>query len=108
MNIKSVSPKFRQHQIAKELCCSSSTLQRYRQDVNMLSPHSIPPIRNKSNRKTSSDLRRPQTTSNDPVVNSMVETFAPVKPGKTKNKIKSGGNFEFNGNYSDEVFQKNL
>ena len=43
MDVKSVSPKLKRDQIAKELGCSSSTLQRYRQDINMLSPYRIPP-----------------------------------------------------------------
>ena len=34
--------RLRQDQIAKELGCSSSTFQRYRQDINMLSPYGIP------------------------------------------------------------------
>ena len=33
MKNKSVKPKLRQDQIAKELRCSSSTLQRYGQDI---------------------------------------------------------------------------
>ena len=37
LEIKSVNPKLKQSEIAKELGCSSSTLQRYRQDINMLS-----------------------------------------------------------------------
>ena len=43
MEIKSVNARLRQDQIAKEIGCSGSTLQRYRQDINMLSPYSIPP-----------------------------------------------------------------
>ena len=35
--IKSMNPGLRQDQIAKEIGCSSSTLQRYRQDIKMLS-----------------------------------------------------------------------
>ena len=38
MEIKSVNPKLRHDQIAKELGCSGSILKRYRNDVNMLSP----------------------------------------------------------------------
>ena len=38
MQIKFVCPKLGQDQIAKELGCSSVTLQRYRQDKNLLSP----------------------------------------------------------------------
>ena len=37
MEIKSVDPRLSQDQIAKELGCSSSTLQRYKNDINKLS-----------------------------------------------------------------------
>ena len=37
LEIKSINPKLRQDQITKELGCSSSTLQRYRNDIKMLS-----------------------------------------------------------------------
>ena len=43
MEIKSLNPKIRQDQIAKELGCSSSTLRRYKNDINMLTPFRIPP-----------------------------------------------------------------
>ena len=49
MKIKSVSPKMKQNQTAKELGYSSSTLQRYRNDINMLSPYGIP--HNDTNKK---------------------------------------------------------
>ena len=55
MEIKSVNPKIRQDQMAKELCCSSSTLQRYRHDINMLSPHRIPSNSHKRKQKITND-----------------------------------------------------
>ena len=36
--IKSVNPKLKQSEKAKELSCSSSSLQRYRHDIKMQSP----------------------------------------------------------------------
>ena len=42
MEAKALNPGLRQDQIANELECSSSTLQRYRQDINMLSTYRIP------------------------------------------------------------------
>ena len=42
MEIKSLNPKTKQDQITKELGCSSSTLQRYKNDINMLTPFRIP------------------------------------------------------------------
>ena len=77
MEIKSVNPKLKQNQIAKELGCSSSILRRYRNDINMLSPYRIPPnITNKRRQKISNtnlddnsdcehDLKRPQLTSKE-------------------------------------------
>ena len=38
MEIKSLNPKLKQSEIAKELGCSSTTLQRFRNDLYMLSP----------------------------------------------------------------------
>ena len=77
MKIKSVSPKMQQNQTAKELGYSSSTLQRYRNDINMLSPYGIPHNdTNKKKQKSSNtnlddisnrehDVQRHQMTSND-------------------------------------------
>ena len=42
MEIKSVNPKLRQDRVAKEPGCSSSTLQCYRHDKNMLLAYRIP------------------------------------------------------------------
>ena len=47
MERKSMNPKLRQDQTAKELCCSSETFQRHRQDINLVSPYRIPPNSNK-------------------------------------------------------------
>ena len=41
--IKFESPKLKQSEIADQLSYSSSTLQRYRNDINMLSPYGIQP-----------------------------------------------------------------
>ena len=43
MEIKSAKTRLKQDQIAKELGCSGSTLQRYRNDRNMFSPQKIRP-----------------------------------------------------------------
>ena len=53
MEIKPVNTKLKQNQLAKELGCSSSTLQRYRNDVNMLSPHRISTNSHKRKQKIS-------------------------------------------------------
>ena len=67
IKIKTVNPKLKQDQIAKELGCSSCTFQRYRQEINMLSPSRIPPNIHKRTQKISKseqNLGRPQMTSN--------------------------------------------
>ena len=43
MESKSRKSKLKQDQIAKQLGCSSGTLQQHKQDINMLSPNRIPP-----------------------------------------------------------------
>ena len=53
MEIKTVNPKLKQDQIAKKSCCSSSTLQRYKQYMNMLLPYRVPPNSDKRRQKFS-------------------------------------------------------
>ena len=56
MEIKSVNPKLKKSEKAKEIGCSSSTLQRYRHDIKMQSPfESNDP---KEIQKTSNGLKR--------------------------------------------------
>ena len=62
MNIKYQNPKMKQTEIVNNLNMSSSTLQRYRSDINMLSPYRINP--KKAKIADNSDLKRPQMTSN--------------------------------------------
>ena len=87
MEIRSNNPKLKQSEIAKLLELSSFTIQRYRTEVNMLSPYRIPPSsKNNHARKqktpntnfddvkvTSNDLKMTsndlKTTSNAPVKN---------------------------------------
>ena len=75
MRVKYENPKMKQSQIANQFGLSSSTLQRYRNDINMLSPYRIHP--NNTNKRTKrvknttfdkdlhreSDVKRPQMTS---------------------------------------------
>ena len=68
MEIESANPKLRQDQLAKDLGCSSNTLQRHRQDIDMLSPYRIHPNSHKRKQKISNreyDLERPPMTSKD-------------------------------------------
>ena len=88
MQHKSVSPKEKQTEIARDIGYSSSTLQRFRQGLKIQNPY-------KSNNPTkrlmtSNDLKRPQTTSKEPVMDSV----------KSKRKIsfKSGNSNDDNPN----------
>ena len=51
MNIKYQNPKMKQSETANNLNISSSTLQRYRNDINMLSPYRSNPNNNKKTSK---------------------------------------------------------
>ena len=71
MEIKSSNPKLEQSEIAKELAISTSTLHRYRTEINMHSPYRKVQSSNTNTRKqkisnltemTSNDLKM---TSND-------------------------------------------
>ena len=68
MEIKTVSLKLRQDQIAKESGCSRCTLHRYKNDINMLSLYRVLSNSHKRKQKTSNrehKLERSQMTSND-------------------------------------------
>ena len=75
MKVKYENPKMKESEIANHLGLSSSTLKRYRNDINMLSPYIINPNNTKYEQKslqililtsinilnmTSKDLNRPQ------------------------------------------------
>ena len=103
LDIKPVNPKLRQDQIAKELGFSRSTSQRYRNDINMLSPYKIPINSHKRRQKilntnlddnsngdhdlklTSNDFKRPHKVE-------------PIE----KIKLKGGGNIDIIVEYLDD------
>ena len=67
MNIKYQNPKMTQSEISSQLNMSSSTIKRYRNDINMLSPYRISPNNVKKSTKKAKiddigDLKRPQMT----------------------------------------------
>ena len=76
MEIKNKNPKLLQSEIARQLETSSSTLQRYRREINMLSPFRKPPssnthtIKQKTSNHTEYDLKKLQMTSNWPKMTS--------------------------------------
>ena len=70
MSVKYENPRMKQSEIANQLGMSSSTVQRYRNHINMLSPYRITPNNTKKTIKKAKiddigDLKRPQMTSND-------------------------------------------
>ena len=109
MNIKYQNPKMTQSEISNQLGMSSSTLKRYRNDINMLSPYRINPNyvkkqQKKTKIKNNDDLKRPQMTSND------LKTTSNDKKTKAKNVLKAGSvqeeNFEINEHYLDKILKK--
>ena len=115
MRIKYENLKLKQSEITNQLGKSSSTLQRYRNDKNILSRYRVNPNNtNKRTKKASNtsfdnnshrelDAKRPQVTSNDLKTN--------TKPNeKNKNTLKAGSmqeNIEINEHYLDEILDNN-
>ena len=109
MNIKYQNPKMTQTEISSQLNMSSSTIKRYRNDINMLSPYRISANNVKKRSKKAKiddigDLKRPQMSSND-LKTSLNET---VK--NKKNRLKEGAiqdNIEINEHYLDKILRNN-
>ena len=111
MNIKYQNPKMTQSQISSQLNMSPSTIQRYRNNINMISPYRNSPNNVKKRSKKAKiddngDLKRPQITSIDSETNSK----EPIK--NKKNKLKGGGftvqeNVEINELYLDKILNNN-
>ena len=109
MYMKYQNPKLKQSELANNLNMSSSTIQRYRNDINMQSPYRISPNNVKKRTKKAkiddiADIKRPQMTSND-VKAASNET---VKNKKTK--LKGGAiqeNIEINEHYLDKILKDN-
>ena len=109
MRVKYENPRMRQSKVANQLGMSSSTLQRYRNDINMLSPYRINPNNVKRRSKKVKiddigDLKRPQLTSND------LETNSKESVKNKKNKLKGGciqENVEINEHYLDKILKNN-
>ena len=105
MNVKYQNPKMKQSEIASHLNMSSSTLQRHRNDIIMLSPYRNNPNNVKKRPKKVKiddigDLKRPQTTSND------LETTSNKPVKNKKNNLKGGfvqENIEINEHYLDKI-----
>ena len=100
MEIKSINPKLKHSEIAQQLAISTSTLQRYRREINLFSPYRVPPSSTNTNRRkqktsnhTENDLK---ATSNDLKVTSIDlkmisrNTNENGKEVKSKNFSRSG------------------
>ena len=109
MNIKYQNPKMTQSQISSQLNMSPSTIQRYRNDINMISPYRINPKNVKKQQKKTKidenvDPKRPNLTSND------LKTTSIDKKTKSKNVLKGGSvldNIEINEHYLDKILKNN-
>ena len=115
MRLKYEKSKLKQSEIANQLGYSTSILQRYRKDINMLSLYRIQPNNtNKRPKKASNacnshrdlDVKRPQMTLND-----LKTTQTNTKINEiNKNVLKAGSmqeNIEINEHYSDEILDIN-
>ena len=111
MKVKYENPRMKQPEIANQLGMSSSTLQRYRNDINMLSPNRINSNNVKKRSKKAKiddngDLKRPQMSSND------LKTIPNESNKNKKNKLKGGSipiqeNIEINEHYLDKILKNN-
>ena len=113
LRVKYENPKRKQNEIANQQGLSSSTVQRYRNDINMPSPYRINP--NNTNKRTKKvkntdfdnnshrdpDVKRPQMTSND-LKRPQSTSNENSKKTKTRNNLKVGSiqeNIEINEHY---------
>ena len=110
MNIKYQNPKMTQSEISSQLNMSSSTIKRYRNDINMLSPYRINPNNTKKRSKkvkidNNDEPKRPQMTSND------LKITSNDKKTRSKNVLKAGSvqeeNIEINEHYLDRILKNN-
>ena len=110
MNIKYQNPRMTQSEISSQLNMSSSTIKRYRNDINMLSPYRINPnnVKKRSKKAKIDDIggpKRAQLTSND------LKTTSNDKKTRSKNNLKGGSvqedNIEINEHYLDKILKNN-
>ena len=109
MHVKFQNPRMKESERANRLNMSSSTLQRYRNDINMLSLYRINPNNVKQQSKKAiiddiGDLRRPQMTSND------LKSNQSKLNKKNRDILKAGSvqeNIEINEHYLDKILKNN-
>ena len=120
MKLKYENQKMKQSEIANHLSLSSSTIQRYRNDINMQSPYRINTNNTKkrskkvkntdfdNNSHDEADVKRPQTTSND-LKRPQSTSNENIRKTK-KNNLKGGfvvENDEINEHYLDKILKNN-
>ena len=109
MYMKYQNPKLKQSELANNLNMSSSTMKRYRNDINMQSPYRNNPNNTKKRTKKPkiddiADLKRRQMTPNG------VKTTLNETVKNKKNKLKGGAiqeNIEINEHYLDKILKNN-
>ena len=116
MKVKYENPRLKQSEIANQIGLSTSTLQRYRNGINMLSPYRINPNNNHKRSKkvkntdfdnkshNEADVKRLQMTSND------LKTTQTKSNKKNKNDLKGGSiqqNIEIDEDFLDKVLKIN-
>ena len=121
LNMKYQNPKMKQSEIANQLDISSSTLKRYRNDINMLSPYRVNQNNGKKRTKKASntdfdnnspheaDIQRPQMTSNELKRPQSIPNENSRK-SRVKNNLKGGSvqdNIEINEHYLDKFLKNN-
>ena len=109
MNIKYQNPKMTQSEISSQLNMSPSTIQIYRNDINMISyrinPNNVEKQQKKAKLDNNGDLKRPYLTSDD------LKTTSNDKKTRSKNVLKAGSvhekNIEINEHYLDKILKNN-
>ena len=99
VEVKSNNPKLKQSEITEELEIASSTIQRYRREINMLSNYSLPPA---SNTNHTRKQNTPNTNHDDVKMTSIDLKLTSKRPQTNQlniKKKKGGGNIEINENY---------
>ena len=105
------NPGLKQSEIAKFLEPSSSTVQRFIREINLHSPHRIPPSPETSHTRKQ---KTPNTNFDDVKVtsNGFKMTSNDLKTNsneqlRKKNEFKGGASIGTNENYVDEIVQVN-
>ena len=119
MRLKYENPKLKQSEIANQLSLSSSTLQRYRTDKNMISVFRIKPNNTNKRTKKASNTNSDNNSHHERDVKRLEMTSNAFKTTQTntnldeknKNNVQTGSvheNTEINEHYLDESLLNNI